>query len=56
MSSENLGREDVENPKQKQNRLVHDNLASYVLSEPTKLAGPDFLCIVIDDDIVAGGE
>ena len=35
---------------------MHDKLASYVLSEPTKLAGPDFQCIVIVDDIVVGFE
>ena len=31
-------------------------LISYVLGESTELAGPDFLCIVIVDDIVAGFE
>jgi hypothetical protein len=35
---------------------VHDDLVSYVLSEPTELTGPDFLCIAIVDDIVAGFE
>jgi hypothetical protein len=35
---------------------VHDDLVVYILSEPTELAGPDFLCIVIVDDIVVGFE
>jgi len=35
---------------------VHDDFVSYVLSEPTELAGPNFLCIGIVDDIVAGFE
>jgi hypothetical protein len=35
---------------------VHDDLVSYVLGEPTELAGPNFLCIVIVDDIVVGFE
>jgi hypothetical protein len=35
---------------------VHDDLVSYVLSKPFELAGPDFHCIVIVDDIVAGFE
>jgi len=35
---------------------VHDDLVSYVLSEPTELAGPDFLCIAIVDNIVVGFE
>ena len=32
---------------------MHDDLVSYVLSESRELAGPDFLCIAIVDDIVA---
>ena len=33
-----------------------DDLVLYVLGEPRELAGPDFQCIVIIDDIVAGFE
>jgi hypothetical protein len=35
---------------------VHDDLVSYVLGEPSELAGPDFLCIAIVDNIVVGFE
>ena len=42
--------------KAKQNRLVYDDLVSYVLSKPIELAGPDLLCIAIVDDVVVGIE
>lgn len=38
------------------NIAVNDDLISYVLGEPIELAGPDFLFIVIVDDIVVGFE
>jgi hypothetical protein len=54
ISSEKLGRGGRRESKAKKNRLI--NLISYVLSESTKLAGPDFLCIAVVDDIVVGFE
>lgn len=44
----------------KQNRVINTlytvTFVLYVLGEPIELAGPDFLCIVIVDDIVVGFE
>ena len=51
-----MGREGRRKAKPPYQHTEHDDLVSYVLGKPTELAGPDFLCIAIVDDIVVGFE